>query len=114
MSEEMIAYCGLTCTDCKAYIATQKNDVEALRKMAEEASKSFGMTLMAEDAMCDGCLGNGRKIGYCNTCEVRACAMDAGILNCAHCDDYGCEVITAFLAHSEEAKTTLETIRRAL
>ncbi|MCK4356498.1 DUF3795 domain-containing protein [Candidatus Bipolaricaulota bacterium] len=25
--EKMIAYCGLICTNCPAYIATQKNDL---------------------------------------------------------------------------------------
>ena len=31
----MIATCGLTCTECPAYIATQPNDAEALAKVAE-------------------------------------------------------------------------------
>lgn len=29
--ERIIAYCGLVCTDCQAYVATQTNDPEALR-----------------------------------------------------------------------------------
>ena len=28
--DKMIAYCGLVCTDCEAYIATQANDLAAL------------------------------------------------------------------------------------
>ena len=29
----IIAYCGLNCSDCPAYIATQKDDIEELKKV---------------------------------------------------------------------------------
>jgi hypothetical protein len=114
MTGKMIAYCGLDCAGCKAYIATQSGDAKALAKVAEEWSKAFGATLTAESIMCDGCKGNGRKIAHCAECEVRACAREMGVPNCAHCGEYACETLTAFLAHAGEAKTTLETIRRTL
>ena len=41
--EKMIAYCGLVCTDCEAYIATQANDLAALEKMAARAREESGM-----------------------------------------------------------------------
>jgi len=114
MSEKMIAYCGLDCAKCKSYVATQSGDDAALAKIAAETSKAFGVSLTAESVACDGCQSNGRKIPYCAECKVRACAIEMGVPNCAHCGDYGCEIITAFLANASEAKTTLETIRRTL
>jgi len=40
MSDEMLAYCGLVCTDCNAYIAKQNDDDELRRKTAEEWSRA--------------------------------------------------------------------------
>lgn len=114
MTEKMIAYCGLACTECPAYVATQANDMAALAKLAESWSKEFNASLKAEDCLCDGCLGTGRQIGHCSQCEIRACAVGRGAANCAHCDDFGCEKLTGFWAVAPEAKTTLEAIRETL
>ncbi len=34
--EEMVAYCGIVCTECPAYIATQNDDMGALKLTAED------------------------------------------------------------------------------
>jgi len=39
----MIAYCGLVCTDCEAYTATQANDLAALERLAAKAREEYGM-----------------------------------------------------------------------
>jgi hypothetical protein len=114
MAGQMIAYCGLDCSVCDAYIATQKNDLAALQKMAEEASRQLGLALTAQDSMCDGCIGDGRQIGYCAQCGVRSCAMARGVENCAHCPDYSCETLDAFLVQAVKARANLEQIRRSL
>ena len=51
MNETMIAKCGLVCNECDAYIAPQNNDLAALQKMSEEASKQFNKTFTVEDSM---------------------------------------------------------------
>jgi hypothetical protein len=114
MSEEMIAKCGLVCTECDAYIATKNQDVEALKAMAAKASEEFGLEMTWEESQCTGCLSDGQKIGYCATCGVRKCAMERGVVNCAYCDDYGCETITAFLEHAPTARAKFEEIRATL
>jgi hypothetical protein len=53
-------------------------------------------------------------IGYCGECQVRACASARGVITCAHCDDYGCEKITAFVNNAPDAKAKLEEIRATL
>ena len=114
MAERIIAYCGLVCTKCPAYTATQADDMEALKQLAETWSQQFGSAITAADCICDGCLGDGRKIGHCSECGVRACAIERGVVNCAHCADYGCKTLADFLKAAPEAKATLEQIRLSL
>ena len=116
MAEKMIAYCGLVCTECPAYAATQAGDMEALKRVAAQWSEEYNASFTAEDCLCDGCTsGSERLSSYCRSgCEVRACAMARGVVNCAHCDDYGCEKITAFFNFAPDAKAALEEIRQAL
>ena len=110
----MISYCGEICTECSAYVATRNNDWAALQRVADEWNAKSGGSLKAEDCICDGCLGDGRRIGYCRTCAVRACAIARGLENCAHCVDYGCEKLVVCFEHSAETKVVLDRIRQGL
>lgn len=114
MSERMIAYCGEVCTTCSAYVATRNDDLAALQRVADEWNARDGSSLVAEDCICDGCLGDGRRIGYCRTCAVRACAIARGLENCAHCADYGCEKLVVCFEHSAETKAVLDEVRQGL
>jgi len=113
--EKMIAYCGLACSECPAYLARQNDDFELRRKTAEQWSKEFGTEMKPEDINCDGCLSReGAHIGYCGICEVRKCGMERGVLNCAYCDDYGCEKLTKFHEMAPNAKAGLEEVRKGM
>ena len=111
--KRIVAYCGLVCTDCKGYIATQANDLAMLEQLAEQARKEYNMpNATAEAAKCDGCLGDTTyKCGYCAECAIRACGVSRGVTNCAYCPDYACEKLTGFFGMAPEARTTLEAIR---
>ena len=41
MAETMIAYCGLVCSECEAYQATQANHMPALEALAVRWSAEF-------------------------------------------------------------------------
>jgi hypothetical protein len=111
--EKMIAYCGLTCSECPAYIATKKNDYESKVKLAQRWSKEYEHPFKPEDINCDGCLSReGAHIGYCGICEVRKCGMDRAVVNCAYCTDYGCEKLTKFHEMAPNAKAGLEEVRK--
>jgi hypothetical protein len=114
--ETMIGYCGLTCTECEAYLATQAKDREALEQMAARAREQFGVAeATAESVLCDGCKATtGRQCGYCDDCQVRACAVGRGVANCAHCQSFGCEVLEGFLGMAPSARQTLDRIRAGL
>ena len=111
--EKIVAFCGLVCTDCGAFIATQENNDVKRKEVAEAWSKEFGEEVKPETINCDGCLTiDGRHINHCSVCEIRRCGMEKRVENCAYCIDYNCEKLTAFFENSPEAKKTLEEIRR--
>ena len=111
--QKMVAYCGLVCTSCPTFIATQKNDDALREKTAKFLVKQYGLHLKPEDINCDGCLSSGeRLIGYCATCDIRKCAMDRPVAHCAVCDDQPCDKLDKFHAFSPEAKAAFEAFAR--
>jgi len=112
---KMIAYCGLVCTDCPAYIATQADDQAALEKVAAQWREEFNAPdITVEWVICDGCWIGERKCGHCFECEIRACAVERGIVNCAHCAEYACDKLKGFFGFAPEAQAVLDEIRRGL
>jgi hypothetical protein len=115
--ETMVAFCGLVCTDCPAFIATQKNDDE-IRKSVVERWSTEDLPLTIEDVNCDGChMIDKRLIKFCHTCEVRACGLKHKVENCGYCDEYPCERLNKlwdFLGAGKEAKALLDEIRKSL
>ncbi|MEN6369994.1 MAG: DUF3795 domain-containing protein [Thermotogota bacterium] len=113
--KRMVAYCGIVCTECDAFIATQAGDREALEQMAKRASEELGIPMTADDGMCDGCLATtGRQIGYCAQCAIRACAAENLVENCAHCSDYPCLKIEGFAKPGSKHRATLDAIHGKL
>jgi hypothetical protein len=113
---QMIAVCGLDCSECEGYKATQAGDEAAQAKVAEKWRTEYGNPKIdAAYVTCDGCLGqSGRLGGHCMECEPRLCAVERGLANCAHCPDYGCEKISGLHKLMPEAKARLDEIRAAL
>ena len=115
MNDKIIAYCGLVCTDCPAYVATQANDRAALERTAAQWREEYNApNITVEYVLCDGCLAGERKCGHCFECDIRACGVARGVVNCAHCADYGCEKIERFFGFVPSARAALDEIRRSL
>ncbi len=113
--DKMIAFCGIVCTECPAFLATQKDDDNERTKVAELWSKEFKAEIKPEDINCDGCLlESGRLFGHCKVCEIRKCGQERNVKNCAYCDDYACEKLNKFFGMAPDAKATLEEIRKSL
>ena len=112
--EKMIAFCGLVCTECPAFIATQKEDDEERKKVAEMWSKEFKVELKPEDINCDGCLADSERLfSHTKVCEIRKCGLDRKVANCAHCDEYACEKLTAFFKMVPQARSNLDEVRKS-
>ena len=110
----MISRCGLVCTECPAYLATQAGDVARATAIAEEWSKQYNTAVQVENVWCDGCLAEGKKCAHCGECAIRACGIKKGVTNCGHCDDYICDKLTEFFAMVPEAQATLDKVKAGL
>ncbi|MCP3923609.1 MAG: DUF3795 domain-containing protein [Desulfobacterales bacterium] len=104
----MLAYCGLTCDTCGAYIATRENDDVRREKVAKEWSKTFNVEIPASSINCDGCKSEGIKFSHCNNCEIRKCALEKGVENCGKCAEFACEKLDFIFKAEPEAKRRLE------
>lgn len=109
---DMIAYCGINCATCGAYIATKNNDDGRRKKTAEQWSKMYNADISPEDINCVGCTSEIEPVfNHCHVCEMRKCALEKGIVNCAHCTDYPCDRLEAFFKVAPESKKNLDAIR---
>ncbi len=108
---KQIAYCGLNCEKCDAYIAT-KNDDQALReKSARLWSQLNNATILPEHINCDGCRMEGQKTVYCSPlCPIRQCATEKGVETCGQCMEMEtCEKLAPIHSHNNEAKRILNS-----
>jgi hypothetical protein len=115
--DRIIAYCGLVCSECPAYVATQSNDPGELERVAAQWREEFNEPqITAESVICDGCLGTngGRLSGYCRVCEIRLCGVERGVTNCAHCGDYACAKLEAWFGNVPQSRVVLDGIKRGL
>ncbi len=109
----LIAACGLDCSQCESYLATQSNDLLALEAVIEKWSRAYHTTgLTVENIQCDGCMTAGRKVGHCSECKIRLCAIQRSFTNCAACPDYACDQLTAFFQMVPQAQVNLEALHK--
>jgi len=113
---KIISYCGLDCGECEAYLATQNKDSAGLEATAKKWAEQFGAKdITAEMCVCDGCLSTERlSTAHAATCAIRLCASKRGLATCAHCPDYGCEILQQFFAFAPVLKERLEAIRKEM
>jgi hypothetical protein len=114
MTVNMQAYCGLDCSNCPAWLGYVNDDDELRQETVKKwTTPQFAVTMDTID--CAGCKSDGPHFSFCHSCNVRLCASKRGVETCAHCDDYGCDVLEDWLSHAgEESRKRLETIRNAL
>ena len=83
-----IAYCGLDCERCEAYIATLNDDDDLRMKVAKEWSELNGVEITPEMINCQGCRADGLKTPFCESlCQIRQCAMGKRYETCGSCGE---------------------------
>jgi hypothetical protein len=109
----LIGACGLTCSSCEAFVATQKDDSSEIGRVAAAWSVQFGAQIPPESVWCDGCMTAGkRKCAHTGQCDIRACVQERGLSSCGACADYSCEKLESFLAMlPPEARQNLDSMR---
>ena len=72
----MIAYCGLDCEKCDAYLATIHDDQALREKTAKLWAELNHAPILPEHINCEGCRVDGVKTVYCESlCDIRQCAL---------------------------------------
>jgi hypothetical protein len=85
--EKIIACCCLNCAACDARIATVTNNNELRTKTAEKWKVQYNVPDISPDMInCTGCREAGVKVGHCELCEIRNCAISKGFQTCADCN----------------------------
>ena len=107
----MIACCGLDCSKCEGFLATQADDDLKRAEVAEQWSARYNSDIRPEHINCDGCRSAGRKLFYCSDiCELRKCCIEKDLANCAACDLYVCDKLNSFFEVAPEARTALDAL----
>ncbi len=111
--KKLIAYCGLDCGACEAYIATQNDDRALREKVAKEWSELNSVTITPDMINCDGCRMNGAKTVFCESlCQIRQCALGRGAETCGMCAEMeNCEKLAMITQHSNAALENLKACR---
>jgi hypothetical protein len=122
----MIAFRGVTCSDCPAFIATQADDRGALERVLTQWRAYLDAThITLADIVCEGCQTEGGRLnGYRRQCSIRPCAEGRGVPTGAHGEEYACAELgrlltmchrrEGFFGFSRMARTTLDAIRTDL
>ena len=65
---------------------------------------------------CDDCrTEGGRLFSGCEKCEIRKCAQQRELENCAYCEEYACEKLSIFFTKVRvPAKKVLDEIRASI
>lgn len=104
-----LAYCGLDCSTCEAFVATQENSDVKRKQVAEKWSKMFGANIEAEEINCNGCHSD-LLFSHCKVCDIRKCGQERKLNNCGECSDFGCDKLKEMHEYDPMAKKRLERI----
>ena len=84
----MIAYCGLDCEKCDAYLATIHDDQALREKTAKLWAELNHAPILPEHINCEGCRVDGVKTVYCESlCDIRQCALKKDMTTCGCCQN---------------------------
>ena len=111
--KDSLAYCGLDCQKCDAWIATMNDDDQLRNEVAAAWSRLNNVLILPEMIYCDGCKEVGRKTIYCESiCQVRQCAIDQGYHTCAECFQLEhCQKILPILSSSKAATENFKQLK---
>ena len=109
LKNNMIAFCGLNCAKCDAFIATKNNDNALREKTAKLWSELNQIEILPEQINCEGCRCDGKKTVFCDKlCQIRQCAMKKGFETCGDCSELdNCKTVAMVVGNNPEALENL-------
>ena len=109
----MISYCGMDCSKCEGYLATQENNNDKRRDVAEKWTIEYNTEISPEQINCYGCKSKDEKFFFTeNICEIRKCNIERSTTNCSECPDYKCEKLENFIGLAPGVGEALEALRK--
>ena len=110
LKNNMIAFCGLNCAKCDAFIATKNNDNTLREKTAKLWSELNQIEILPEQINCEGCRCDGKKTVFCDKlCQIRQCAMKKGFETCGNCSELDtCSKVAIVIGNNKEALKNLK------
>ena len=112
MMDRRIAYCGLACEACDAYLATIRDDQALREKTAALWAALNQAPILPEHINCTGCRADGVKTVYCqHLCPIRACAAGRGEETCGACPEL--ETCQTLGALTKQNPAALENLRKS-
>ena len=108
--KDTIAYCGLDCEKCDAYLATINNDQALREKTAKLWAELNNAPILPEHINCEGCRAHGIKTVYCDTlCPIRQCALKKTVTTCGDCPDMeNCQTVGMVISNNPAALENLK------
>ena len=106
----MIAYCGLDCEKCDAYLATINDDQALREKTAKQWAELNHAPILPEHINCLGCRTDGVKTVFCDSlCEIRQCVLKKGVTTCGDCPNMDeCQTASTIIANNPDALQNLK------
>ncbi|MBS6533677.1 MAG: DUF3795 domain-containing protein [Oscillospiraceae bacterium] len=107
---DLIAYCGLNCAACDAYLATLHDDQALRERTAKLWAELNNAPILPEHINCQGCRTEGVKTVFCDhLCGIRQCALTRGVASCGGCPELEtCPTVGAILSNRPEALENLK------
>lgn len=105
--EDLYSKCGARCTCCPAYRENVRT-FEDRQRCSDGWYKYLGARVKLERCYCDGCQTpddqNPVLVYGKGGCSIRKCAVRNGVLTCAHCAAYPCEVVRTQFSFDSESR----------
>lgn len=107
---DMIAYCGLDCETCDAYLATINDDQALREKTAKLWAELNQAPILPEHIHCEGCRVDGIKTIYCDSlCAIQQCAVKKEVSTCGDCQDFEkCQTLGEIISGNPDALKNLK------
>ena len=108
--KDMIAYCGLDCEACAAYLATVHDHQAQREHTASLWAELNHAPILPEHINCMGCRVDGVKTVYCDSlCPIRQCALKKRAATCGDCPEVDrCQTVGAIFSTRPEARENLK------
>jgi hypothetical protein len=111
----MISYCGIDCSKCETFLATQTDSAIDRKKIALKCRLQFNVNLEPEQINCTGCKSDGVKCSFSTTlCEIRKCNIRKYQPHCAVCREYKCAKLEKIIASAPAIGEALAALRTSL